>query len=275
MAGRLSRDVARADHHGKDEFVRARFIAQGFDVADGDGDLFAGEDVRDRLRENVRTLLIEQGGDVAGVPGVLVDGARFFAALDHAAHSAVAYLDGHVVDSSILRERESVDGFDVLGGRVGENLRDGDAGEKAADAGAHVGVLERAGAQDFAVLADDAKGAGRGAGGFSRRCGENSRLRAGDGENKNRHENREHGETGAPGIAFHTNLRDVMTWNLVDELALPVGMGFYVQACAGLATFRGAAVGQSKKRRPVQRSARHAMTEANRIVTLHARITGT
>ena len=188
MAGRLSRDVARADHHGKDEFVRARFIAQGFDVADGDGDLFAGEDVRDRLRENVRTLLIEQGGDVAGVPGVLVDGARFFAALDHAAHSAVAYLDGHVVDSSILRERESVDGFDVLGGRVGENLRDGDAGEKAADAGASVGVLQRAGALDFAVLADNRERAGSCARSFSGR-GEHARLRGDDQEQQESKEN--------------------------------------------------------------------------------------
>src|SRR5207302_1069034 len=165
MAGRLSGNIARADHQRKYEFVGAFFIAQGFDVADGDGDLFAGQDVGDRLREDVGTLLIEQRGDVASVLGVLVDGTRFFTALDEATHSAVTDLDGHIVDGCVLRQRESVDGFDVLGRRVGEDLRDCNAGEEAADAGANVGVLQRAGALDFAVFPDDAERAGRG--GFS------------------------------------------------------------------------------------------------------------
>ncbi len=147
-----------------------------------------GQDVRDRLGEDVGALLIEQRGDVAGVLGVLVDGAGFLAALDEAAHGAVADLDGHVVDGGVLWQREGIDGFDVLGGGVGKNLRDRHAGEEAADAGANVGVLQRAGALHFAVLADDRERAWGCARSFSGR-GEHARLRGDDQEQQESKEN--------------------------------------------------------------------------------------
>ena len=65
-----------------------------------------GQDVGDRLREDVGPLLVEQRGDVARCRALLVDGARFLAALDDAAHGAVADQHGHVVDRGVLRERE-------------------------------------------------------------------------------------------------------------------------------------------------------------------------
>src|SRR5467141_1087526 len=94
---------------------------------------------------------MEEGSHVARAPRALVEGASILAALDEAAHGAVANLDGHVIDDGVLRQREGVEGFDVLGRGVGEDLGHRDASEEPADAGAHVGVLERARALQPAV----------------------------------------------------------------------------------------------------------------------------
>ena len=52
--------VTRPDDHREDEFVRAVLVLQRLDVADLYDDLLAGHDVGDRLREDVRPLLVEQ-----------------------------------------------------------------------------------------------------------------------------------------------------------------------------------------------------------------------
>src|SRR5262249_28665025 len=56
----FARDVTRSDNHRKNKFVLAIFIFQCFDVADCDLDLFTGQNVGNRLGENVRSFLIEQ-----------------------------------------------------------------------------------------------------------------------------------------------------------------------------------------------------------------------
>src|SRR4029077_19642482 len=95
FANRFARDVARADDHGENELVRAILVFERLQIADGDGDLFAGQDVGYRLREDVRTLLVEESGDVSGLLGLLVDGSGLFAFSDDSAHGARANLDGH------------------------------------------------------------------------------------------------------------------------------------------------------------------------------------
>ena len=74
----------------------------------------------------------------------------FLAAFDLAAHRAVADLHGHVVDGGVLRQREGVDGFDLFLVGVLEFLRDGDAGEEAADLRLDVGMLQRTGSGGLA-----------------------------------------------------------------------------------------------------------------------------
>ena len=56
----LARDVARGDDHGKYELVGAVFVRECLQVTDGNGDLFAGENVGHGLREDIRAFLVEQ-----------------------------------------------------------------------------------------------------------------------------------------------------------------------------------------------------------------------
>ena len=74
--------VARADDHREDELEPAVLVLQRLDVGDLDGHLRARLDVGDRLREDVRPLLVEQAGDVPGGAGLLVDRAGLLALLD-------------------------------------------------------------------------------------------------------------------------------------------------------------------------------------------------
>jgi hypothetical protein len=78
-------------------------------------------------------------------PRGLVDGARFLAPLDDAAYGPAADDHGHVVHGCMLRQRERVDGFDLLLKRVSELLGHGNARHRPGDLGLDVRVLERAG----------------------------------------------------------------------------------------------------------------------------------
>ena len=51
-----------------------------------------------------------------------------------------ANVDTVIVDGCVLRQREHIDGFDVLGRAVREDLSDCNAGEETADAGANIGA---------------------------------------------------------------------------------------------------------------------------------------
>src|SRR5882724_11486530 len=62
-----TRNVTWSNDHGKNKFVRTIFVFQSFDVADRDFDLLAGQDVGHGLREDVRTLLIQQARSLAVV----------------------------------------------------------------------------------------------------------------------------------------------------------------------------------------------------------------
>src|SRR6266705_2902793 len=76
-ANRLARHITRADDHRKHEFIRPVFILKSLDVTNRDLDLFAGKDVRDRLREDVRPLLIEETCSLTIRPGSFINRLRF------------------------------------------------------------------------------------------------------------------------------------------------------------------------------------------------------
>jgi hypothetical protein len=160
LADSFAGDVSGADDHGKYKLVGTVFVFEGLQVSDGDGDLLARQDVGHGLGEDVGALLVEQGGDVSGLPGFVVDGARFFALADDSAHGAVADLHGHVVNGGVFGQRECIDRFDRLRSRVLEGLSDGDAGEESADAAAHFGVTKRACAFDRSRFVEDAERSG-------------------------------------------------------------------------------------------------------------------
>jgi len=141
-----------------------------------------------------------------GALRILVNGTRVLAALDQPAHDTVADLDGHVVDSRVLRQRERVHSLDVLSRRIAENLGDGDASQKPADAGAHLRMLQRAGALNRAVLADDAERPRRLSGCWR---GKNRWLQTNCGEEQQGERRRENEKPGAPDMAFHGNLREM------------------------------------------------------------------
>src|SRR5512144_2750253 len=68
LADCVARDVARTDDHRESECVSAGFVGDSLDIADMNAHLLSGSYVRDRLREDVRTLLIEKCRYLAGVP---------------------------------------------------------------------------------------------------------------------------------------------------------------------------------------------------------------
>ena len=97
---------------------------------------------------------------MASLLGLLVNLARFVALLNHTAHSAIADLDGHVIDSSVFWQRKSVHSFDFLRCHVFEGLRDLDAGDESADGSANVSMLQRARAGHYARGSQDVERAG-------------------------------------------------------------------------------------------------------------------
>ena len=107
---------------------------------------------------------------MAGLSGVLKDRSRLVPPLDDAAHGAIAYLDGHVVDGGILWEREGIDGFDFLRQRILECLRNLNPCDETADRSANLGMLQRAVAAHRAIFAKDLQRAGSFAGCGSDGC---------------------------------------------------------------------------------------------------------
>ncbi len=214
---------------------------------------------------------------MARAPRALVEGASILAALDEAAHGAVANLDGHVIDGGVLRQREGVEGFDVLGRGVGEDLGHRDASEEPADAGAHVGVFERARALHPAVFADDAERAGSFTG---RGRGENFLLRT-DGDEQQDSENNggEDRLHGAPDVTLHGNLRERLSRN--RGATLDVATGHWKFHPGGrlqkepVEFSRTVTAWAATKRRPARRTMRHPSTPANSMVRVQARMTGT
>ena len=141
--GRAGRVEAGTDDHREHELPRVVVVAERLEVRDVDVDGLAGFDVGDLLREDVRSLLRHQRGDVAVGAGLRVDPLGFLSLADDAPDRPVA--DGHqeLVDRAVLRQREHVDRFDLRIERVVETLLHADRADVAADVRAHLGVLER------------------------------------------------------------------------------------------------------------------------------------
>jgi hypothetical protein len=100
-------------------------------------------DVGDRKREDVGTLLFEQGGPPALPNGFVVRVAGFVAASDAGPNGARADLHLHGVDRRALRQGKDVDDLDRLVVRVAEALRHGGGHHRARDVDVDVGPIER------------------------------------------------------------------------------------------------------------------------------------
>src|SRR5438876_10126112 len=61
----VSGNITRTHHHWENKFVRTVLVLQGLHIADRDLNPFARKSVRDRLRENIRSLLIQQASRLA------------------------------------------------------------------------------------------------------------------------------------------------------------------------------------------------------------------
>src|SRR5215471_18346455 len=83
-------NVPRTNNHWKDKLIRSVIVLQRFDIADCYGHTFAGHDVGDRLREYVRTLLVQEARHIACSPGSFVDGACFLSPFNPSTHRSFA-----------------------------------------------------------------------------------------------------------------------------------------------------------------------------------------
>jgi hypothetical protein len=160
-------DVARADGDREEEAVAALLAAQRLDHVHLDLDGAAGRDVGDGLGEQVRPVLLEEGGALAGVAGVLVGLAGVGAGLHDAAELATVDADPVVVDGGVGGEREVVEGLEAIGERVVEHLDDGGLGHVADDDGVVPGLAQRE-AEPGVALLDGHAALGDVAGGIDR-----------------------------------------------------------------------------------------------------------
>ncbi len=149
--------VPRPDDHRELELVAAHVVAQHVHVGDLDVHFLAGADVADRLGEDVRPLLLQQGRRLAGQQGLFVDPPSFLAALDYSHDPPLGDDHRHVVHRRFVRQREDVHRFDLLIGGIDEGLRHLDAGNEPGDIGHDIGMLQ--GAFDYGgVVLDDPQG---------------------------------------------------------------------------------------------------------------------
>jgi hypothetical protein len=86
-------DISKRPRKRLSDACRAYGVEGWEDIDKGD----MAKDIGDGLSENIRPLLIEQRRGVALVPRGVIDGSRFFTALDLAEHGAIADLHGHAV----------------------------------------------------------------------------------------------------------------------------------------------------------------------------------
>jgi len=152
---RVTRDVAGSHHHREDERVEAVLPGQDLGVADGDVHGGPGFDVGHRLGEDVGALLVQKRGHVPLLAGLLVDAPGLVAGFDQAADGPLPDLHLHVVDRCVLRQRERVEGLDLVLARVVEVLGHRDRGHQPRDMGLDGGVLQGALPGWLAVGAQD------------------------------------------------------------------------------------------------------------------------
>ena len=134
--------------------IRSLVVLQRFDITDGHVDLLTRQDVRDRLSEDIRALLMQQRGRLAPRPGRVVSSLRFLAPHDLSLYGALADLDRHIIDRSSLRQRKRIDRFNLVRKWILKLLRDGNASQKCADLSFDVGMLQRTGSRRNTISAD-------------------------------------------------------------------------------------------------------------------------
>ena len=113
-------------------------------------------DVRDRLREDVGTLLFQQTRDVPRILRLLVDLAGEIAFLDLTDDHAFIAIGGdhghhHAIHRGPMRNRKRIDRFDGHVVRITEGLSERDPDHGAADIRLDIGALKRARADHFAI----------------------------------------------------------------------------------------------------------------------------
>ena len=150
-------NITRTHHHWENKFVRTVLVFQGLHIADRDLNPFPRKNVRDRLRENIRSLLIQQARRLAVVFSRFINRLGFFASQNFSAHSAVANQHCHVIDRGILRQGKRVNRFNFFTERIFEFLRDRYARQKSADLGFYVSVFQRADRFGRSVWSNDLK----------------------------------------------------------------------------------------------------------------------
>ena len=136
---RCARDVAWTHHHREAQTELARVVSNGLLVLDLDRDRGAGRDVRDRRREDVGPLLLDEARAPALVFRLLVLRLGRRPLLNHALDQPVADLHAEMVDRGVLGQREDVDALRPRGAGVRELLTNArprdDAGHHDVDVG--------------------------------------------------------------------------------------------------------------------------------------------
>ena len=155
---RVAGDVTRTHHHREHIFRDAVLAPRKLDGGDAHLHRRARLDVRDRLREDVRPLLLKQTGDIARLARVFIHSARdrtlLHFALDCLLGFTAAHDHHHAIDCSVVGKRKGVHGLDGARIWIGVGLLDDCAREESADLNLDIGVLQRTWAECVAVLVE-------------------------------------------------------------------------------------------------------------------------
>ncbi len=100
-------------------------------------------DIGHRIGEDVGPLLFDEARLLAGILGLVIELARFLAALDLAFDDAAADLHMQRIDRGLLRQGKYIHAFEPTITRVLEALGDDGAGNRAGDGNVDVGVETR------------------------------------------------------------------------------------------------------------------------------------
>jgi hypothetical protein len=158
--------VAGRDDRGKAPLPRSLVEpAQRLIHGDLRDDGLAGRDVADLLREQARSILLQQRGAAPFDERAIVLGARDLALLHLARDAAAAEVEREARHRAVRRQRQAVRDRQRLRVRVLEALLD----DGARDAAAGLGVEARAGERQLAAVGGDEARAAGGGGGDGRR----------------------------------------------------------------------------------------------------------
>ena len=158
FGNRLTGDITRRHHHRKAQGEHPIAVGHRLLVLDLDTDLAPGVDIGHRGGEDIRPLLLDQAGPLAGGLGRLIGLACLGLGLDIALDNALTDPHAQLVDRRVLRQRKDINALGPAVAGVAEGLRDRHPRGHRDHLHPHPGIEHRRRHRRDAILGRDQQG---------------------------------------------------------------------------------------------------------------------